>query len=1038
MRMQIRAISLTVSAVVAMTTPARAQQATGEIFGKVTDQSAAVVPGVTVTLTSPILLQPLVAVTSGTGTYQFPRLEVALYTVTFALAGFNSVVDEGIIITSGFSAQVNAQLGVSTVKETVTVTGQSPVIDTKETGTKQTFTNDMLQTVPSARDPWVIVQQTAGIAMDRENVGGSQSGQQSGFVSRGANPFNTKWTLDGVDTTDLSTGASPTYYDFDAFEGMTINTGGVDVTQQTGGVGINLVTKAGSDTFRGSSRLYITDDNVEANNISDSLRAQGASSGNPVQNIKDYGIEMGGPLRRGRAWAWGAFGRQAIDVGVIGFYQTTAPCQAIKANPSGYPVEQVNACLNTDRSTIKTTNLKGEVLLFRGNKLTLFGQFSAKQRNARNAGDLNPIESTVRQDVTPSTYGTNFWLTGPVPTYKVGDQYVVSDRLLLDVQYAHVGNNFITDYHDPSYPSLRPAQGVIGLQPTFIIPTGLNGRSTPQGSQSVNLRPVNSVTLSANYFVPGGVGGDHSFRIGGHWRDNDAYSSTHTPGMAVARFPTSAELASANDCATFAVGCQTNVTRDGITDFDLTNIGIYGQDTITRGRTTIQLGLRYDYNHDRALPSSVPESYLLPAILPAVNFGGADPGVRFNNVSPRVGLTRALTDSGKTQIRTNYAIYWGQVGVAGVSNTVNPVTPVSLRYGWVDLNHDTFVQANEIYDSKGVPLVSGGNASNLFARGGNWDPTAPGLPTTVNTVDPNLKNDRTDEFIVGVDREVALGFAVGASYIWRRYTNFQFSDTVGLQPSDYTAVSFTPAASMCPGADGNRISAANCATVTYYQPNFQLPVAQNLTNYTSDQYHRTYNGMEMTARKRMSNHWLMNTSLAYNSAIVNMSGWAGSTANAVGEDPTNRSARDGFQYDYATAGSGLGNVYVNAKWLFKLSGVVNVKYDINLSAFYNARQGYPEELAIQTPSRANGAGIATVLLNGVGETRLSNYQNLDVHADRPIKTGTVRVSPQLDIFNVFNGATILVVRTTQNASNANQIQQVLAPRVARFGVRVNW
>ena len=96
--------------------------------------------------------------------------------------------------------------------------------------------------------------------MDRENVGGNMSGQQSNYVSRGGNPFNNKWSMDGVDITDMAaTGGSPTYYDFDAFEEMTINTGGVDVTQQTGGVGINLVTKSGTDRFKGSSRYYVTD-----------------------------------------------------------------------------------------------------------------------------------------------------------------------------------------------------------------------------------------------------------------------------------------------------------------------------------------------------------------------------------------------------------------------------------------------------------------------------------------------------------------------------------------------------------------------------------------------------------------------------------------------------------------------------------------------------------------------------------------------------------------------------------------------------------
>ena len=249
--MKLRALILAIVAIFATTALATAQQQTGEIFGKVTDQSGGTLPGVTVTLTAPNLLQPLTAVTSETGTYQFPRLDIGTYTVKFELTGFKTVVNEGIQVTVGFNAQVNGQLGISTVQETITVTGESPVVDTKNTGTKQTFTNELLQSIPSARDPWVILQQTAGIAMDRENIGGNMSGQQSNYVSRGGNPTNNKWSLDGVDITDLSaTGASPSYYDFDAFEEMTINTGGVDVTQQTGGVGINLVTKSGTDRSR--------------------------------------------------------------------------------------------------------------------------------------------------------------------------------------------------------------------------------------------------------------------------------------------------------------------------------------------------------------------------------------------------------------------------------------------------------------------------------------------------------------------------------------------------------------------------------------------------------------------------------------------------------------------------------------------------------------------------------------------------------------------------------------------------------------------
>src|SRR5215510_8545768 len=278
--MRFRVIVLALVALLATSAIAGAQSQTGSIFGKATDASGGVLPGVTVTVTGPVLLQPLTAVTSETGTYQFPRLEIGTYTVRFELTGFKTVVNEGIVVTVNFNAQINGQLGVSTVQETITVTGQSPVVDTKQTGTKQTFTNELLQSIPSARDPWVILQQTAGIAMDRENVGGNMSGQQSNYVSRGGNPTNNKWSLDGVDITDMSaTGASPSYYDFDAFDEITINTGGVDVTQQTGGVGINLVTKSGGDRFRGSGRYYVTDDSLEGQNITSAQRNQGASSG---------------------------------------------------------------------------------------------------------------------------------------------------------------------------------------------------------------------------------------------------------------------------------------------------------------------------------------------------------------------------------------------------------------------------------------------------------------------------------------------------------------------------------------------------------------------------------------------------------------------------------------------------------------------------------------------------------------------------------------------------------------------------------------
>jgi hypothetical protein len=1014
--MRVRAIVLALVAFLATSVFASAQSQTGEIFGKATDQSGGVLPGVTVTLTGDVLLQPLTAVTSETGTYQFPRLAIGTYAVKFELPGFKTIVNEGIKVTVGFSAAVNAQLAVSTVQETVTVTGQSPIVDTKETGTKQTFTNELLQSIPSARDPWVILQQTAGIAMDRENIGGNMSGQQSNYISRGGNPTNNKWSLDGVDITDLSaTGASPSYYDFDAFEEMTISTGGVDVTQQTGGVGINLVTKSGTDRFKGSSRFYRTNDKFESQNVTDAMRLQGATSGNPIQDIKDYGIEVGGPIKKGKVWIWGSIGKQTVGVGVVNFYQPTANCQAFKSTAVALAasITDVNNCLNTDLTELQTTNLKADIQLFKGNKLTLFNNFAKKVRNARGADDLNPIETTQRQRAVPSTFGTNLWRTGPNPTYKIGDQWVLSDRLLLDVQWAHIANNFILDFHEDALKD---------VQRTFIISTQLNGRS---GTQSVNIRPANSINVNMNYFVPATMGGDHAFKFGGYLRDNFSESPSTTGGHAIARFPTSVD----NNCAAIAAAnptsltswCQAQLTRDGLSVYDLKNVSAYVQDTFTHNRLTTQLGLRFDRNHDQVLAANVTANPILPDWLPAASFAGTDPGIIFNNFSPRVGLTYDIQGTGKTIARANYARYYGQVGTGGIASQVNPVNAAFVRFPWNDLNGDKFVQANEV--------ITGVN--NVLATGGNYDPANPTRVGTANTIAPNLKNDVTDEFILGFDREVGAGFAAGVNYIWRRYGDFQWSDLNGITSADYSPVSFTPAASTCPAN-------ARCGAVTYYVPNFQLPTVSTLANVPD--YNRTFNGLEVTARKRLSHRWLMNTSFSYNSTIQHFGSFPGSIpgTSAVTEDPTNRTIRDGFQYDYATSGSGIGNVFVNSKYLFKLSGMYQLPLDINVSAFYNARQGYPFEAAIQSPSRPRGAGVATVILDPIGNSRLPNFQNLDFHVERPVKLGTLRFVPSADVFNVTNNNTIQALRGTQNATNANNIQAIVAPRVLRFGIRVNW
>ncbi len=968
---------------------ASAQQQTGEIFGRATDNSGAVLPGATVTVAGPALIQPRVVITSETGSYRVPELPIGTYTVTFELPGFRTVQQTDIRITIGFSAQINSQMELSSIEETVTVTGASPLIDTKATGTRTAFDVEQLQNLPSARDPWVMLERTPGIIMDRVNVGGSQSGQQSNFISRGAAGGNNKWSIDGVDITDMSaTGASPGYYDFDMLEEMQVTTGGADASQQTGGVGINLVTRSGTDTFKGSGRVYITDDSTQADNITEELRAQGAGSGAPIQSIKDYGLEVGGPIRKGSLWYWGSYGKQDVKVGVVGFYKDTPTCRPTPPTDT----TGLRNCLESDLTTLNNYNYKVQWAPVQGNKLTFQNSYAEKIRTARDASDIRPIETTYRQIAVDSKFGARGWNTGPNPLWKVGDQHVFNDRWLMDVIWAHNGNNFALAFHEDSLADVQPA-----LETT----TGAYSRSY-QGSY--NVRPTNSVDVVTNYFMPGFLGGDHAFKGGVRWRTAHQISGSQWGGRAVARFtnglPNSADL-----------------YRDASSEYHLDTWGLFVQDTYTVNRITMNLGVRMDIQSNEALATTVPGNPLALDVLPAVDFPGLDGPVTWRNVSPRLGMTYDLTGQGRTILSASYSLYYGQMSPNQLVGDMLSIGAINLRYPWNDANGDRFVQADEI------------DFSTLLTRSAAYDPNNPSNFRSPGSVDPDIKNDRTREAIVGFDHQLFGNFAVGGSYIWRKYDNFNWQDRIGFGVDDMRAVTFTPAS--CPAG-------ARCETVTYYEPTRTVPTAFIRTN-TPDQY-RDFNGFELTAQKRMSNRWQALFSYAYNNAVDN---W---TLNSI-EDPTPRTGggfenstfiNGSMQYAPETAGSGIGGIFQNAKWTTKLSGVYQAPLGINVAANYQVRQGFPDVPSVQTPNRANGAGQVLVILDPLGDVRLDNLHTFDMKIDRRFTVGRVSLKPQMDIFNVGNVNTVLARRRNQGATNANTISGIVAPRVLRFGVGVQW
>ena len=242
-------VAVQVTCLVVLTLPAAAQIQRGTIYGTVHDASGAVLPGVVVQLTSTITA-PREAASGSRGEFRVQDLDPGTYELRATLQGFAPMVRPNVIVAVGANVEIAIELVLAEVAEEVIVSASTPVLDVKRQGNVTNFDQVMLNEVPTPRDPWALMQHLPGVSIARPNVGGSESTNQAQFTARGDNGANTMWNIDGVTITDMAAiGASTTYFDFNVFEEVQFTTGGLDSRQQTGGLGINLVSKRGGNAL---------------------------------------------------------------------------------------------------------------------------------------------------------------------------------------------------------------------------------------------------------------------------------------------------------------------------------------------------------------------------------------------------------------------------------------------------------------------------------------------------------------------------------------------------------------------------------------------------------------------------------------------------------------------------------------------------------------------------------------------------------------------------------------------------------------------
>ena len=611
-----------------------AAQDSGNVYGHVTDAGGAPLPGAMATLTGPTI-RPLVTTTDARGEFHFLNLAPATYTATIDLAGFTKVVQQNVVVTLGKNTDFTVKMALSPRQETMTVTASTPLIDTRKTETGATFAQAELAQVPTARDVWNVMQQVPGVQINRVNVGGNQSGSQADFVGKGS--YQSTYIYDGVNVTDNgSNGTSAQYFDFDAFQEVQIATGGSDMSLNSGGVTINMITKRGTNEWKGSGRFFYAPNQLQSENSSSEIAAIPNFQTQETRFIREYGGEFGGPILKDRAWLWAGASRQDINLDLTG--QTD-----FQGNPlvSDTTLENWNAKLNVQVSDQNSA----EVLYNRNEKLV----------NGRGASTTRPQETTQNQ-------------SGPTTVVKIQDSHVFSPNLFATAFFGYV---------DEPY-RLIP-QGGMDKQVYFD-----NGGTVAHNSYKDYIinSPQHHANLQAStFFNTGSIG--HELKFGFQYRHSVTQSESAWPGDQI--FGSDTTSTGSPHCGKNLDSCYAAVTRGAATSFQMNYTEAWVSDTFTDGPADRQRGpqVRLPAGREPSLMGGSRIRRSRPSCRRSPITGTTAIPITYRNWNPRVGLTYALGDQKKSLVRASYARFSDQL--RNVVYHVNGLPIISgTYYYWND------------------------------------------------------------------------------------------------------------------------------------------------------------------------------------------------------------------------------------------------------------------------------------------------------------------------------------------------------------------
>lgn len=962
---------------------AGAQTSTGSIAGTVKDSTGAVLPGVTVEASSPALIEKVRSVvTDATGQYKIVELLPGAYAVTFTLPGFNTMKREGIQLTTGFTATVNADLAVGQVAETITVSGQTPVVDVQNVRQATVMTRDVVDTIPTGKEfqnlgtlvPGMIVVQVGNGSP--QDVGGQAAQSHSTMAIHGGRSGDMKLFLDGMGIVASTAPGTNGFHFTDAnFEEYVLDVAASSAEQETGGVRINMVPRDGGNTFRGNFFASFSNNSLAANNITDDLRHAGLRDPNNVKTLWTVSPSLGGPIVRDRLWLFGAGSKSRADTYIAGTYYNAA---------LGSPIYQPDLSQQAvDDVWFDDAALRLTWQATPRNKFTVYYDYNLNCH----------CHFYVQPTVTPDAANHMTYLTHVIQGTWSSP---VTNRLLFEVGAMTLPQ---LARWDPEYGSVGPAitESARGL--TYGYAT--LGRSYYD-------EPEKTMRASMSY-----VTGAHAAKVGFSFLTKSKSQS---------------QIRDTNRTETLLNGVPVQVAYYPTPATDVAyvtpDLGIFAQDQWTLRRLTMNAGVRFDY-----LRLGYPDTTLAPTPnIPTTRFFPATEKGNFKDVSPRLGVAYDLFGTGKTAIKASVNRYVG-VGMTSVSGAVAALGSDLRR--WTDANGNFIPDGDPTNPAANGEL--GPSTNGRFAQAFvplRYDPAAFGFGTRP------LANW---ELSAGVQHELVPRVSVNATYFRRVYTTFQVTQNAAVAGSNYTPYCVAaPSDARLPGGGGFPL----CGLYDL-NPNKvgQSDPVVTLAGKTGNQIEH-WNGMDLAVNARLQRGVLLQGGLSAGKTVTDTCGVVTSNPQIVANSSISGNSGPSLSTQFCHVETPfLSQVKLlgaySLPWNVQVSGTLQNLAGpmITATTVYTSAQVAP---SLGRPL----ASAATVAVNVIKPGTLygERMNQLDLRFSKIFTFGRNRIEGMFDVYNALNNNAVVALNNVYgtNGSTWQVPQRILPARLIKLGVQMNF